>query len=163
MKQYTAQPEEQHLFDDNRYHLVQASNGKRFANYIIDFIVFYAFIIGLLFFVAYTSPGVFNSINSDSAGADIIDRIAGLVLYGIFMFLVETIFKGKSLGKLITGTRAVKEDGSPITAKDALLRGLSRMVPFEAFSALGSPSYPWHDKWAKTYVIDEKKSEYPLV
>jgi hypothetical protein len=37
------------------------------------------------------------------------------------------------------------------------------MVPFEAFSALGTPSYPWHDKWTRTVVIDEKasiKSEY---
>ena len=77
------------------------------------------------------------------------------------MFLVEALFKGKSLGKLITGTRAVNEDGSNLSAKTALLRGLSRAVPFNAFSALGTPSYPWHDKWTNSYVIDEKESNRP--
>ena len=84
-----------------------------------------------------------------------------LLLFVLYMFGTEALFKGKSLGKLITGTRAVNEDGSDISAKTALLRGLSRIVPFEAFSALGNPSYPWHDKWTNTYVIDEKASNRP--
>jgi hypothetical protein len=36
-----------------------------------------------------------------------------------------------------------------------------RLVPFEQFSALGSPSYPWHDRWTKTIVIDEKLTTLP--
>jgi uncharacterized RDD family membrane protein YckC len=162
MESNGTQPDEQHLFEENRYHLVQASGGKRFANYLIDTIAFYLAAVGIIFVVAYISPSAINSMTGESAGADILDRLLGLVLYGLFMFIVEAVFKGKTLGKLLTGTRAVREDGSPITAKDALLRGLSRMVPFEAFSALGTPSFPWHDKWSKTYVIDEKQSEYPL-
>ena len=72
-----------------------------------------------------------------------------LILYGLYMFIVEAMFKGKTLGKLITGTRAVNEDGSNLSAKTAFFTGLSRVVPFEAFSALGTPSYPSHDKWTK--------------
>ncbi|HEX9513187.1 MAG TPA: hypothetical protein VF939_22005 [Puia sp.] len=32
-------------------------------------------------------------------------------------------------------------------------------VPFEVFSALGSPCHPWHDRWTDTLVIDERLSQ----
>jgi uncharacterized RDD family membrane protein YckC len=153
---------EQHLFADNEYQLVQASGGKRFANYIIDVIVFYALLIGSGIIIALLNPAALDSISEDdSLGANLLDRLVGLILYGLYMFIIEALFKGKSLGKLITGTRAVNEDGSNISVKSAFLRGLCRAVPFEAFSALGTPSYPWHDKWTKTYVIDERESNRP--
>ena len=63
----------------------------------------------------------------------------------------------------MNGTRAVNEDGTRITFKTALLRSLSRLVPFEAFSALGAnPPYPWHDRWTGTYVIDETQSRLAI-
>jgi uncharacterized RDD family membrane protein YckC len=89
-------------------------------------------------------------------GFNLAGRLIVLVLYGMYMGLMEAAFKGRSLGKLITGTVAVNEDGSRISGQTALLRGLSRAVPFNAFSALGTPSYPWHDKWNKTYVVEYK-------
>jgi uncharacterized RDD family membrane protein YckC len=156
---------QEHLFADPEYHLVQASSGKRFANYIIDLAVFYglAFLTGMV--IALVNPVAIesiNEINDDDLGFNLLDRLIGLVLYGIYMFATEAIFKGKSLGKLITGTRAVNEDGSNVSPRAALLRGLSRAVPFNAFSALGTPAYPWHDRWTKTYVIDEKESNRPM-
>jgi len=111
--------------------------------------------------IALVNPVAIESINDDDIGFNLLDRLLRLVLYGIYMFAIEAIFKGKSLGKLITGTRAVNEDGSNVSPKAALLRGLSRAVPFNAFSALGSPAYPWHDRWTKTYIIDEKESNRP--
>ena len=87
-----------------------------------------------------------------------VNQLFFFVLYTSYMFLLETIFKGKSIGKFVTGTRAVNEDGSFISTRTALLRSLSRIVPFEPFSALGNPARPWHDRWTHTYVIDEKKS-----
>ncbi len=113
--------------------------------------------------IAILKPGVLDSFNEEDTGFNLVDQLIGLLLYGLFMFATEAIFKGKSLGKLITGTRAVNEDGSNITPIAALLRGLGRAVPFNAFSALGNPTYPWHDKWANTYVIDEKGSNRPAI
>jgi len=152
---------QEHLFADPEYHLVQASSGKRFANYIIDLAVFYGLVIVSGIVIALVNPVAIESINEDDIGFNLLDRLLGLVLYGTYMFAIEAIFKGKSLGKLITGTRAVNDDGSNVSPKAALLRGLSRAVPFNAFSALGNPAYPWHDKWTKTYVIDEKESNRP--
>jgi len=67
----------------------------------------------------------------------------------------------KTLGKVFTNTRAINDDGSRISPKTAFLRCFSRFVPFEAFSALGNPSYPWHDRWTHTMVIDEKLTTLP--
>jgi hypothetical protein len=59
------------------------------------------------------------------------------------------------LGKLITGTRAIREDGVELNFKDAFLRSLSRLVPFEPFS-IWSGNGIWHDSWTKTMVIKSR-------
>ena len=152
---------QEHLFADPAYQCVQASGGKRFANYLIDLIVFFVIIFIAAFVVGMLSPQTISTMGEESTGTDIIENLVFTAIFVLYLFGTEAIFKGKTVGKLMTGTRAVNEDGSNITAKTALLRSLSRIVPFEIFSALGNPSYPWHDKWTKTYVIDEKKSNRP--
>jgi uncharacterized RDD family membrane protein YckC len=87
-----------------------------------------------------------------------------LLTITFFVFIIailESVTGGKTLGKLITGTRAVNQDGTRVSPRTAILRCLSRMVPFEPFSALGSPSFPWHDRWTNTFVIDERESTLP--
>jgi len=137
--------------------LIQASGGKRFINFLVDYIIFIALLFGAGILWALLSPDTISAIN-DNAGSGIIDRILTLLLYGFYMGCVEAVTRGRSLGKLITGTKAVNEDGSVLRAGTAFKRGFSRVVPFEIFSALGAPSYPWHDKWNHTYVVDIKQS-----
>ncbi len=137
--------------------LVRATSGKRFLNYLIDLIIFYILIFSIGFVWALVSPETIDSLQSNT-GFQLLDRIFGLLLYATYMSSVEAVFKGKSLGKLITGTRAVNMDGSKISTATAFARGFSRAVPFCAFSALGSPSNPWQDRWTNTMVIDEKQS-----
>lgn len=142
---------------------VRAEGGKRFANYFIDLIVFYALMFGIGVIWALLSPDTIDSIAEDDTGFGLVQRLISLVLYGLYMSIVEAVFKGKSLGKLITGTRAVNLDGSPISVSTAFGRGFSRAVPFCVFSAFGSPPNPWQDKWTDTMVIDEKKSTFNQV
>jgi len=142
-------------------HIVRAESGKRLLNYIIDLAFFYMLAIGVGIFIAIASPSSVESLTDDSN--PIGDRLLGLVLYGVYMSIVEAFFKGKSLGKLITRTRAVNMDGSRITVGTAIARGFSRAVPFCAFSALASPCNPWQDKWTDTLVIDERLSEINAV
>ncbi len=138
-------------------HLVRAGAGQRFANYIIDVIIFYVLALGVAVVIGLLSPDTLTTYAEDDS-FDISGRLLSLVFYGLYMGIVEAIFKGKSLGKLITGTRAVMLDGSPINASKAFARGFSRAVPFCVFSALGTPCNPWQDKWTDTMVIDEKNS-----
>jgi uncharacterized RDD family membrane protein YckC len=145
---YSVNQTQPDLLDDYGVNLTRASAGQRFGNFIIDIIVYYGLFIGL--------GVVFSQILVVLA-----TPLVNLVSLGLYFSLVELIFGGRTLGKMITGTRAVQEDGSPITASQAFARGFSRVVPFEAFSALGSGTYPWHDRWSHTYVIDIKESTLP--
>ena len=56
---------------------------------------------------------------------------------------------------------ADKRFGNYLIDRIAFLRSLCRLVPFEPFSALKKPSYPWHDRWTRTLVIVEKLSNLP--
>lgn len=136
----------------------RADTGKRFLNYIIDLVLFYGIIFGIGILIALTSPSTLEGIDDNSDGFGLVDRILTIIAYAIYMGIMEAVFKGKSLGKWITRTRAVTLDGQPISTGTAFLRGLSRAVPFCAFSAFGNPPNPWQDKWTDTMVIDEKKT-----
>jgi len=151
------QSPEQNLFDEFTPQLTQANPGKRLANYIIDLVSFYVFMYLFSYVLVNMSYGLAVIIYGD--GHEILGRLIVLLFYGMYMGLIEAMFKGRSFGKLITGTIAVNEDGSRINGQTALLRGLCRAVPFNALSALGSRCYPWHDKWNKTYVVNYVKSE----
>ena len=127
-----------------------ATSGQRFANYLLDVIIIYvsAFVAGVVLYIV----GL----------GDVIDRIddtlLGIILVLLYYVPQESLF-GWTLGKLITGTRIVKEDGSPISFGQGLGRSLCRFIPFEAFSFLGGNGKPvgWHDSITKTRVISIRK------
>lgn len=148
------------VYSEPTYDLVQASSGKRLANYLIDMVFCYMIAIFWAILYAAISPLGAEALNDRTNGAvgGLGLRLLSLIMYGLIMGLIEGIFRGKSIGKLITGTKAVNADGTDISFGKALARGFARAVPLEAFSALGNPSYPWHDKWTDTYVIDEKQT-----
>ncbi|HUR12123.1 MAG TPA: RDD family protein [Flavitalea sp.] len=155
---------EQNILTDLEQVTVTASQGKRLTNYLIDLFSFYIIVAVAGVIIAYMGQDAFveEAYSRSYTNFVLLDRLLGrlfgFLLYASYMFFIETVFKGKSLGKLITGTRAVMEDGSRIPVKISLLRSLSRAVPFELFSALGSGCNPWHDRWTNTMVIDEKES-----
>ncbi|MEE1946609.1 RDD family protein [Pedobacter sp. KR3-3] len=133
----------------------RASSGKRLANYLIDVVAFYI----ILIFVAIVLELLFPNSVSGLETNPIVDRLITLFFYGLVMFLIEMCFQGKSLGKLITGTRAMTLSGETLSFEKALIRNFVRAVPFNALSALGTPCSPWHDNWSDTIVVDEKKLE----
>jgi uncharacterized RDD family membrane protein YckC len=137
---------------------VRADAGKRFANYILDIIVYYIlmFVIGMLYGLIF--PEYVDENATYLTGSQLYDTLLSIFIYILYMSLVEGLFYGKSVGKLITGTRAVNLDGSRISIGTAFGRGFSRAVPFCPFSAFGTPCNPWQDDWTNTMVIDSKKS-----
>ena len=143
------------LLIDMESNLVRAEMGKRFLNYLIDLIGFVIFLVFLGIIVGLLAPSLISAFSDMNS---IVDRIVTLLLFGLYMGSIEAITKGRSLGKLITGTKAVNHDGSNISTSTAFARGLSRAVPFNQLSAFGNPPNPWHDRWNNTYVIDIKAS-----
>ncbi len=147
-------PEDQSIFED---YYERSSAGKRLANYLIDLVLFYILLFVLGFVLALLSPSFRGILINESSGFGLLDRFITLLLYAVYMSAVEALFHGKSLGKLITKTKAVNLDGSQITTATAFERGFSRAVPFCVFSAFGNPSNPWQDRWTNTMVINERQ------
>lgn len=163
MTSETNTTELQDLFTEEELFSYQpASTGQRFLNYIIDGV---AMQYGLSFATGMVIARIIIAISPDTAYDMFVTRqnsweiLFSFYLVSILNFLIyytfcEKVFKGRTLGKLITGTKAVQEDGKELTFKKALLRTLSRIVPFEPLSAFGGD--PWHDTWTKTIVIKSR-------
>jgi uncharacterized RDD family membrane protein YckC len=139
--------------------LVPANLGKRLTNYLIDIIIFSFLVSFLLVLVAPVYPLAGKLMNKQPIG--LMEQLMVSFLYGLYMSVMEAVLKGKTIGKYITGTRAVSKNGLPINAQTAFVRGLIRLIPFEQLSAISFPPYPWHDRWSKSIVIDETKSLLP--
>ncbi len=154
---------EEHMLDDVVYTFTQASSSKRFVNWLVDRLALY---LVWTYLLHKASVALLTEIYEYTHSRQLLYFFAYVFTITFFVFtlaILESVTGGKTLGKLVTGTRAVNQDGSRISSKTAILRCLSRLVPLEAFSALGSPSFPWHDRWTNTYVIDESRSSLPPV
>jgi len=123
-----------------------ASQGKRFLNLIIDTFGYYALSFVAGFVMALTGTET------------ILDGVGGL-LFGVVVNLVyfvtqEAVF-GRTLGKLVTGTKVVNLDGQSPSFGQVVGRTFARIIPFEAFSFFGGKGYPvgWHDSLSKTRVV----------
>lgn len=141
--------------------VVPATTGQRFLNYLIDNLLLQyglslltGMAVGTLLAIFFPDYMLKLSQSDDSFALLPFAYLVVLVNYLVYYTICEKAFKGYTLGKLITGTRAIREDGNELTFKDALLRSLSRLVPFEVFSAFGG--YPWHDSWTRTRVIKSR-------
>ena len=159
LPQETQQQDYLSTIEDNYFQLVSATTGERFVNFLIDnifmrFVMGYAtgFLLGII--LGSISPGLFTDGEDNWLSLFLLGLLVAYVNYVVYYTLCEKLFRGKTLGKLITGTRATRADGSELTFKDSLLRSLSRIVPFEVLSGFGG--YPWHDTWTNTIVVKGK-------
>ncbi|WP_460220127.1 RDD family protein [Psychroserpens sp. MEBiC05023] len=140
---------------------VLATKGIRFANVLIDYIIRFVLVIvlGILIGVISELTGSYGLydlvVESDSR---IVDYVFGGIIILIYYTTIETL-TGRSIGKYITKTKVVLYDGSKPTFNDILIRSLSRLIPFEAFSFFGDDGKGWHDSISKTYVVDIAKFE----
>jgi uncharacterized RDD family membrane protein YckC len=152
--------EPQDLFD-NHFQYTEASQGSRFLNFLIDnlfmrFALSYATGYAFGYLLLAIAPDFLMELAYNERGWQyyLSALLLGYFNYIIYYTICEAAFKGYTLGKLITGTKAIRDTGEPLTFKDALLRSLSRIVPFEVFSGLGHR--PWHDTWTKTTVVKSR-------
>lgn len=123
-----------------------ASSSKRFGNFVVDIIITYTLNIALI--VALLD----NDTDIESIGVTLMQW----ALMFLYFFITEWKLNGKTIGKFLTGTRALMANGEPLTAAGAAARSICRFIPFDALSFLGTKG--WHDSISKTMVIDEKLS-----
>ena len=133
--------------------LIDATPGQRFANMLLDLIGVYIFtnIVGAVLVI----PLLLGYRPEFMSGGtlQIFLFVAGTIFpYLLYYTLFEKLTNGRTLGKLVTKTRAVRYDGGKLTFKNAFLRSLVRFVPFDALVLLFNGA-PWHDEWTNTRVV----------
>lgn len=140
-----------------------ASNNKRFLNYILDHIFFMivlvimGIIVGILVALFHSTAVSAWMKSLGNWGWNIIMLIISITYYTLFESL-----SGRTLGKLITGTIVVDENGKKPDFGTVFKRSLCRLIPFNAISFLFNPRLGWHDSISDTYVVNKKSLEESL-
>jgi uncharacterized RDD family membrane protein YckC len=121
----------------------EAPQRLRFLNYLLDWF----FCCFITFFVILTLHALGLPF--------VLEKIPHLVLGFASSFIYYSVqegFFGRTLGKLLTHTKVVNEDGSPLTLWRGFIRTLCRFIPLDALSYLVDP-VGWHDVVSKTRVV----------
>jgi uncharacterized RDD family membrane protein YckC len=153
------QHNEQDIFtEQDIFQYEYASTGQRFLNWLIDNLLMRfglswvtGYLVGLILVKLFPNFYI-DMVYSKGIEFYFLVYIIAIFNYIIYYTFCEKVFGGYTLGKLITGTKAINEDGSELTLKSAFLRSVSRLVPFEALSIWIGDGL-WHDAWTKTMVI----------
>jgi len=82
----------------------------------------------LLFIVLFLSGAILSQV--DSAAATAITLVSVVVVLVGVPTLVETLTRGRSLGKIAAGLRVVRDDGGPVRFRHSFVRSLFMLVDF---------------------------------
>lgn len=142
--------------------LPPASLGARIASGLIDVIATYILLLAILFVFILAASGA-SARNLDAVGTIAVVGTL-IVVFLAFPAGVETITRGKSLGKFALGLRTVRDDAGPISFHHAFVRALIGFVEIYAFQ--GGPAFfsmllsqrgkRLGDYAAGTYVVRER-------
>ncbi len=138
--------------------LPPASLGLRIASGMIDYTTTIALLIVVILVASIATLG------TDSALAAVALIGSIVIVFVAFPTTIETLTRGRSLGKLALGLRAVRDDAGPISFQHSFIRALVGFVEIYAlggapafFSALISPRCKrLGDYAAGTYVVRER-------
>ena len=138
--------------------LPAASLGARIASGLIDMVVTMFVFIAAIFVL------VVAALQTDEALIWASFVATMIVVFLVFPATLETLTRGKSLGKLAFGLRTVRDDAGPITFQHAFVRALIGFVEIYVFtgvpaffSALISPrGKRLGDYAAGTYVVRDR-------
>lgn len=132
----------------------------RFASGAIDVLISLVVLVGASLVAGATLGGVSGAVTQTA----LIVMLAGS-LVGIPV-VIETVTRGRTVGKLALGLRTVRDDGGPIRFRHAVVRGLVGFV--EIWMVMGLPAFVsalvnsrgkrLGDLAAGTYVITTRRS-----
>ena len=147
MENFTLDKEE--IAIENDYRDFLAAKWKRIVNFMIDY---YLITFIWLIFIFYVDQLVEDGdLSISDEGYTSLFLIPFILVPLLYLFCER--YTGKTLGKLITGTKVISLTGEPITMKQVIFRTLSRLVPFEPISLILANT-AWHDDWSDTAVVD---------
>lgn len=123
-----------------------ATRGRRMTTWILDVVFIYL--------VAFFGGIQLAMLGLQELVQGVPDIILGYIIALLF-YIPQELSGGQTLGKMITKTKAVSEDGQPMSFGQVVGRSFCRLIPFDAFSYLGGDGQPrgWHDRFSKTVVV----------
>ncbi len=146
---------------EERLEIEAAGRWRRFFNWVIDYACFT--LLSMLMVFPYA---IWLVMQGDEAGLARLEKPDLLRDYGVgalamllYYIPMEGLF-GFTIGKLVTGTRVVNEQGGRPTWGQAVGRTLGRLIPFEPFSILLPSDFAcrgWHDSLARTWVVRRRR------
>ncbi len=110
--------------------LPPASVPQRIVSGLIDLITYLILLAAVVWFVYTQVPWVSDA---DTAAATLVSVVGCLV---VAPMTVETVTRGRSLGKWIMRLRTVRDDAGPIVFRHAFVRALLGFVEIYAFSGV---------------------------
>ncbi len=132
-----------------------ASKGARFVNFLIDYIAIsgLSYAIDVVYGAIIVSQANIEdfSLTSDPWPFILMQYAISIGTYVGYYTIFEISTGGRSLGKFVTNSIALRQNGNKLRFKDALLRSLCRVIPFETIAALFT--IPWHDSITNTMVV----------
>lgn len=103
---------------------------SRLVAALIDWVLYFLLLAGLILLVTFSSGG-----SSDATYSTLI-LLSMIVCILVLPVTVETVSRGRSLGKLILKLRVVRDDGGPIVFRHAFVRGLVGVVELPVTSGV---------------------------
>jgi uncharacterized RDD family membrane protein YckC len=127
---------------------------KRITNYAIDSLILsiLTFIVAIIFgiTIGLFFPESISILNEDNE----LPNVLIFLIVAITYFSFFESMTGRTVGKYITKTKVVDENGNLPKLKTILLRSVCRFIPFEQLSFLGEDNSGWHDKLSVTKVVE---------
>jgi uncharacterized RDD family membrane protein YckC len=138
---------------------------SRMMALLLDLVIQIAGLIMVLIII-FASGAHLNE--ASSAAVILVAIVLAVVGYPVIM---ETLTRGRSVGKLAFGLRVVSDDGGPERFRQALVRGLAAVIEIYAFTGapalicalLNSQGKRLGDLFAGTFVIQERLPDRPLL
>lgn len=143
-----------------------ASFATRIVSAVIDGVLQLALLIGGILSVAWFADRAALDDGLLAAGV----LLASVLAYVGYPVLSELLLRGRSVGRLVMGTRVVRDDGGPVHVRQSVLRAV--MAMFEIWSTTGAVALVCSvidrrsrrigDLLAGTMVIQERMRTHPL-
>ena len=131
-----------------------ATRGQRFFNCILDLLIVHIILgsIGTTIIIIGDVSNNYELSNWIESTTTIEKLLFWSVILFLYYFLTETYFS-RTFAKYFTKTIVVTKDGSRPNKRTISIRTLSRFIPLEALTFLGTNVRGLHDLFSDTYVV----------
>ncbi|TRX27998.1 RDD family protein [Flavobacterium franklandianum] len=131
-----------------------ATRGQRLINCFLDLLIVHIIMgsIGTTVIIIGDITNNYELSNWIESTTTLEKLLFWFVIQFLYYFLTETYFS-RTFAKYFTQTIVVTKDGSRPNKRTIIIRTLSRFIPLEALTFLGTNIRGLHDLFSETYVV----------